>query len=404
MLHNRRTDKLKRHGVALSLVVILMLLLSISGLTAIQVGKAAQIRSVENSNDISARFAADAGVAQALFLMNRTLEQGNWSEQALPSLSSVPLAGSDADYSVTITGSAASGYTITSVGQAGQVSRTVRVVVKLSSPFAMNYAVLAQSAIDLKNNSSVRGFNSADLSQKNLSADIGTLSDKHGMIDIKNGAEVYGNIYVGPTGDPDKVVSMKHRSDVKGELFNQPLPPPLAGVTAPTGLSNKGKLSGKNITLKAKDSGTYSSISVDNKGKLRVEEDCVLVVTGDINLSNGAELSIADTGSLVVYLDGDFDGKNSAGVTNDNKVPAAFKLYGTGANQTIDLKNGSDFYGAVYAPNADMTLHNGGNAYGSFVVNSFDLKNSGNVYYDKALTDVEVTDEAACFVVLSWEE
>lgn len=393
-----------RSGMALALVVILMLLLSISGLTVIQLGQAAQMRSIESSNDIMARYAADAGAEQAIFLMNRMLEQGAWSEDALPTLSSVLLAGSDADYSVTVTGSAATDFTITSVGRAGEKTRTIRVIARLSNPLALNYAVLAQGGVGLKHNASVKGFNSSDPSQNNLTADIGTLSNKQGSIDIKNGANVNGNVYVGLTDNPEKVVSYKNRSDIKGEIFSNPLPFSLPVISAPSGLSSKGKLTGKNITLRGKDSGTYSSISIDNKGQLRIEEDCVLAVSGNIELKNDAEIFIADAGSLVLYLAGDFDAKNSAGVANSKKIPSKFKLFGTGNNQTIDLKNGSDFYGAVYAPNADMTLHNGGNAFGSFIVNSFEMKNSGNVYYDKALTDVAVTDEAAKFVVVHWEE
>jgi hypothetical protein len=63
-----------------------------------------------------------------------------------------------------------------------------------------------------------------------------------------------------------------------------------------------------------------------------------------------------------------------------------------------------DFHGAIYAPKADMAIYNGANVYGSLIVNSFELKNSGNVYYDIALRDVSIGDEGSIFRVVRWEE
>ena len=51
-----------------------------------------------------------------------------------------------------------------------------------------------------------------------------------------------------------------------------------------------------------------------------------------------------------------------------------------------------------------MTVHNSVDAYGSFIVDDMELKNSGNVYYDKALRQVSVDDELVRFSITHWEE
>lgn len=398
-----------RCGAALGLVVILMLLLSISGMTMLQIGRDARLRSIGSSTDIAAYYAAEAGIERALYLMNKALEAGSWTINDLPTLTAESLAGVNAHYTITSSGTPATGFTITSVGRSGTATRTVRATVKLTSPFAMNYAVLSRQDLGLKSKALVKGFNSADLSQQNLRADIGTLSSKKGSIDIKNNVEVYGDVYIGPGGDPDVVVDMKNRSDVEGEMFTLLFEPPLDPVSAPTlPGGNQGLLSDKKkggtIVLTASDSGIYSGIDIGTKGQMKIEGDCVLVVTGDVSLGNRAEIVIDQNGSLKMYLAGDFDAKNGAGVNNENRTPSKFKLYGTGNAQKIDLKNDTDFYGAVYAPNAVVTLHNGGKAIGSIIADNFELKNSGHVYYDKALQEVKITDEAAYFTVVRWEE
>jgi hypothetical protein len=45
-----------------------------------------------------------------------------------------------------------------------------------------------------------------------------------------------------------------------------------------------------------------------------------------------------------------------------------------------------------------------GDVYGSFVGNSFQMMSGGNFYYDEALQEVSVDDEAVEFVVRGWSE
>jgi len=95
---------------------------------------------------------------------------------------------------------------------------------------------------------------------------------------------------------------------------------------------------------------------------------------------------------------------NEAGINNKN-VPSKFKLYGTGGpGQQLNLKAKGDFFGAVYAPNADVVINAGGDIYGSFVSSNFELKSGGNFYYDEALKNVGVDDAAVRFVLKNWHE
>lgn len=402
----RRGGK-RRRGSMLALVVIVLLVLSVSCLTAIQIGRDARLRTIHTEAEIAARYAADAGAAQTLYLMNRALANGTWNAGTLPAFTAEPLVGSNADYTANVTGSVVGGYQILSVGRAGNATRTVRVTLELTNPFALNFAVLTQNRITLMGSTIIEGYNSSDVSQTSLPADIGTLSDAAGTIDIKNDASISGNVYVGLVGDPDDVVILKSRSDVQGELFNQPPPlPELITVTAPTYTVNKGTLTAEAavVSLTESASGLYSGIDIANDRVLRIEGHCVMVVTGDIRLRNSAQIQIAPTGSLTLYLQGNLIGDNSAGVNNETAIPSNFKLYGTGTNQSISLKNSMDFHGAIYAPSATMTLYNGGNVFGSVIVNGFEMKNSGAIYYDVALRDTVISDEAALFRIVRWEE
>ena len=98
-------------------------------------------------------------------------------------------------------------------------------------------------------------------------------------------------------------------------------------------------------------------------------------------------------------------GRVISSINNETNRPSNFKLYGTGPlGQDIDLKAKSDLHGVIYAPDADLTVFSGGDIYGSFVTNNFELKNPANFLYDVSLRTVSVYDEGARFVISRWSE
>lgn len=396
----RRTAK----GAVLSLIVMLTLLLALASLALAQLGQQSRLRTIRSTAAMTARLAADAGIERALFLMNEQLEAGTWTLDDVPVFEDEPLPGCNAAYSVTFSGNLSGGYELVSTGVCGSQTMSIRVLIGLTSPFADNFAVLTEGQLTMKNKAAIDGYNSADPTERNVSVSIGTLSSQAGKIDIKNNSTVDGDVYVGPGGDPETVIDMKNRHSVTGELFTMAVPYPMPRINPPGFVASKGSIRGNLISLQTSDSGKYTDISINNNGKLVINGNLVLHITGDIELKNGSEVVVNNGSTLNLYVDGDIDGKNSSGINSKRKIPADVRIYGTGSNQSFEFKNSSDLYASIYAPNADMILHNGGSAYGSFITETFEMKNSGSVFYDKALKNVKLTDEGIRFVVLQWEE
>jgi len=280
----------------------------------------------------------------------------------------------------------------------------VLATIALTSPIAKDFAIFAKDSIDFKNGSLVDGFNSDDPGETDIPAKIGTLSTNDGAISIDNNVTINGDIYIVPNGDPDTVVNAHSDADINGDIFFLPSYYSMPPISPPNYTASQGSISGKNITLHSSDSGKYSDISISNNGTLSINGDLTLYVTGDIELKNNAEIEVKNNSSLILYFDGDIEAKNSSGFNNKTEIPANLLIYGTGASQKINLKNSADLYAVIYAPDADMTVHNSVDTYGSFIVNDMELKNSGNVYYDKALKQVSVDDELVRFSITHWEE
>jgi hypothetical protein len=396
--------KKQRKGAVLALVVLVVLLISMTSLALIRVGTEARLRSVRSNFKTAARFAADAGVERVLYRMNQQLEAGTWALDDVPTYNSQLLTGSNADYTVTSTGDLGSGYEVTSEGHSGNQRKTVRATIGLTSPIADSFAVYAKSGIRMKNGSTVGGFNSADPSDTDVEVKIGTQSVDKGAIDLKNNAVIDADIIVGPDGNPSEIVNAGNNTEIHGDVFVMPVDPYMPTVSAPSYTASQGAIAGKHITLNASDSGKYTHINLANNGTLTITGDVTLHVTGNIKLNKDAKIEIKNNATLSLYFDSDIDAKNSAGLNNETHIPANLKLYGTGTHQKIDIKNASDLYGVVYAPTAEMTIHNGADAYGSFIVDDFELKNSGNIYYDEALKEVTEDDTLVRFTITRWEE
>lgn len=129
-----------------------------------------------------------------------------------------------------------------------------------------------------------------------------------------------------------------------------------------------------------------------------------MYITGDIILGNSAEIEIEEDSSLILYLGGNFEGKNSSTINNETQIPKNWRIYALDSCESIVLKNSSDFYGTIYAPNAEVTMDNSADMHGSIVAKNFDQKNSGDFNYDASLRDVSSDDEMVSFVIANWSE
>jgi len=235
---------------------------------------------------------------------------------------------------------------------------------------------------------------------------IGTNNTASGSVVLRNSATVYGDVVVGMGGDPGVVIN-DYGATVTGDTLALTERYVMQPVTVPEwleSLPSSGAIPNDTNDTTITTSARYSSIDLGNSETVTISKDITLYITGDIILGNSAELGIEDGASLILYLGGDFEGKNSSTVNNETQDAQKLKIYGLDSCETIQFKNSSDFYGAIYAPNADVVMNNSANIYGSVVSKSFDQKNSGTFNYDVTLRDVSINDEAVYFTITNWHE
>jgi hypothetical protein len=397
-------SRLSKKGFIIPIVVMVMTVLLLVGNSVLGLGFYSRLKSDSSTSDIYARAAADAALTLAMYKMNQKLASEEvWDNSTLSNLNmtGVALANSNGTFTYTISGDPAGGFSIKATGTSGRATRTIIVGTRLKSIF--DFAIAVKDDLTLYPNSAARGYNSKDGSTGHK-IQIGTNTNEDNSVIILNNAVVDGDVYVGVDGDPD--TGIDNKGTIVGDAYRLPYVMDFPEVSVPESLNSKGSIN-NTITIGASDSGEYSSISLGNSKVITVDggSKVVMHVTGDIRMNNGSEIIIKPGTSLVMYVDGDWESKEGAGINNENGIPANFKLFGTGPEgQEIDLKAKTDFYGAVYAPNAEIGIKAGGDMYGSFVGDSYEMKSKSTFNYDIALREVTINDEDARLYVQSWGE
>lgn len=393
-------------GFALAAMLCAVVILFVIGASVLSLGLHSRGFAARTSSDIAARCAADSGVTKALFEMNEKLKVIPWEDSSLPEATNENLPNTEAIYSYGVTGDPGSGYFIQSTGKSGLQKKVISCSLSLQGPFER--AILAQGPLILKSGTLVKGYNSEDPWETDIDAPVGTLSILPDSVVLNTGVIIEGDVIVGVGGSVETVVKDLGASTHRKYALLKEIE--LPAITAPE-LVDKGagiKVHGTTFTIGPTDTGQYDEIDLkkaSNPGALEVTGgDVVLYVTGDISLGQDCQIVIKNGATLVLYLDGDMLAANNAGINNEG-TPTSFKLFGTGTEeQTITLKAKSESLGAIYTPNAVVTIMADGDIYGAVTAKTFEMKSGGNFYYDKALRAVKFDDEALRFVIKEWRE
>ena len=388
-MYRKKLLQSKRCGFAMALVLCAIVILLITGSGLLRLGLHSRTFGARTCSGITARCAADAALTKAVFDMNQKLFASAWDSNTLPHVTDEPLTNSDATFSYTVTGDLGNNSFVECIGSSGQATKTVNAFLRLQGLF--DNAITAKNTITLKTGTIVDGYDSSNPGAEDVPVKIATSSTDEGSISLSPGVSVDGDMLLGI------------------DAYYPDVTPPILQDMG-TGIS----VQGESVTLSPEDSGKYTGIMLKKSGDPNTEGsganlviaggDVVLHVTGDMWFGQGTELIIEQNSSVTIYLDGNFTAGNSSGINNETQDATSFILYGTGENQRFELKAKCDWFGAIYAPDAKISIKAGANIHGAFVSADFEFQGGGYIYYDAALRNVSTTDIGVTFVIERWQE
>jgi Tfp pilus assembly protein PilX len=409
-MYKKNRLQLKTDGFAIATVLCVVVLLLILGAGLLSAGMHQRMRSVRTSSEIIARSSADAGLTKALAEMNNMLNLKTFNDASLPHVTNERLPNCDSTFSYNVSKiTLADGndlYTIQSTGNSSRSHKTVNCTLEMKGIF--EYAIYVAENLTLRSGSTISAYNQG---ADDPPLQIGTNSTDSGAVTCKTGVTIDGDIVIGPGGDPDVVINDTTEASITGETYpsliknktpNINVPQTLAdmvssgAIDSTTTLSSSAKYDNINLTGASGDPNKVDKVTIDGSVKI--------YVIGDLRLGNGDEVEILPNASLIVFLGGNLYVDNSGGINNLTKDPKKLKIYGLDTCTNIDFKNSGIFYGAIYAPDADIHLYNGFNVYGAVVGKSFTQDVNANFYYDMLLREVDISEIGVHMVIKRWSE
>jgi hypothetical protein len=395
--------KIKSSGAAVPLVLVAVVVLVVMGTAMLGVAMHTRLMSSRSASDLVARSAADAGLVKVLYEMNERLKVGSWDNSFLPAVTGVQLENCDATYDYTVTGNPTTGFTVEAVGRAGRSVKRTSCTLDLAGPF--DAAIFAKQNLILNNSAAVDWYNNDG---DDYSFQVGTNSTLDNAISLKSGITINGDVVVGPGANPDTVINGKSTANITGSTYALTTPCPFSPVIVPPDLQFLPSSGVITDTGTITSSAKYSEIDLRNNNTITISGSVDLYITGNITLGNSSQLLVDNStnpnASLTLYVGGYFEGKNNSDINNLTADSTKLKIYGLDTCSNIDIKNNSSFYGAIYAPEADVVFHNAVDIYGAVAAENIEQKNSANFNYDASLRDISMSDTSVRFVIDGWSE
>jgi len=394
--------------ISMALLILIMPFLSkLSG----------QYRSTDKSfKSLVALNLAEAGVDRAIWELNNgdiSIWDGNQEERTL-TLSSLQSSGGSVagDVVITVSGLIGTNPVILSSGKvpfrnSDTIDKTLRVVLEKSDQEIFAYGLFATDGIDFAGNSYVDGYDSRDGDykghNKGLDVSIGTNAIHLGAITLDDKAKVVGDAYIGFEGDPEDILVLD-RAKITGEKSSMDETFALPPVTAPEGLPYMGEIETKK-KIKIEESGEYTSIYLEKKGELKIEEDVTLYVTGDFFMENGSKITIKEGVNFQLYLGSSFSMEHGAQFNKHSEDPTKLQVWGTPSfTGDFVLDSDNEFCGAIYIPQGNLYITGNIEYYGSISAKTINIDANTKLHYDRALLDIPTPFKRNYYTVRSWQE
>ena len=198
-------------------------------------------------------------------------------------------------------------------------------------------------------------------------------------------ADIDGDVFIGPSGSLLDTSSggVSGETYYSGEDVELKEDPDVSHLTVLSSGGNLALAGNSDLTLPSGNNYRYESISVDGKATLTIEDNVELYVHNDFYLAgNNGTIFTGINVKIYIRGTGDFAGQ---GIMNASGVASNLQLYGLGTSN-LSFTGKNDFYGTVYAPEADVYLGGNVDYFGAVFGGSVTLGGNTNFHYDEKLS------------------
>jgi len=240
-------------------------------------------------------------------------------------------------------------------------------------------------------------------SYRKANGDVATDGAVTGIIDIGNG-QVYGKVNTGPGG----TTALGAKGSVGDTSWV-----PKTGIQPGYAQSDMNVAFPDVILTNASWTSLANNANITNSGAYRMDKitsdmtisgsNVVLYLPYGIDISGNSTLNISSNSYVTMYVGTKIDDGGNGAINNISQHATQLMVYGLPNLTSIKLHGNGAFWGAIYAPNAEVEFNGAGNSggyYGALVGHDIVLTGNSTFSYDEALG----RRGSKGFIVTSWQE
>ncbi|NOT32396.1 MAG: hypothetical protein HOP15_18275 [Planctomycetes bacterium] len=392
-MHRTDMHSRARRGAALLFSVMAVMVVSILAAGFLQISLAVTRRLNSSADTAQALNLAEAGLAEAYTGLAQA-RTGNVGSEAAPAVFGSGLLWVEA------TEHASGLVELECTAMYGTGRATLGLVCE---PVGLGIGSLGFFISDsVRLNPDVR-LDSYDSSQGKYAGQVNTPLNNQGTVGSNNdisiaaGGLIFGDVVFGPMGKVD----VASGAIVTGGTSARPeleIPPPIDVPDIALARALK-YTSGTPMVVPPGEAG-YQGVDIGKNTKLILKGPLTAVV-GSLSLRIGAELVFDTTdGPIELFVTESLDLASSSVVSTTTQVTSdSLILVAAPAGKTVNFGAKSQFYGFIYAPEAEVHVAAQYELYGGLVCKALQLAAKGRLHYDLALG---ATLEAQIPVLHSW--
>lgn len=386
------------NGGALVIVLGIMLMLTIAAIMAVHTSQTDIDLSFNQVDHDHAFYVADAGLKKAFNELNadnfweagyadETFEDGTYwviVERDIPVADSTFNPIDDTVF-------------LRSTALYREAEANVRAIVVPELFFPFKYALFGDDFIFMDNTCLTDSYNSDSASYVDSLA--GTEGDiaSNGTIDLENQVDINGDATSSLAGGITVCGMCTVTEDINDgadPIVMDPIPDSLFDRFEiyndnATGMSGDYTLSPHpNLSINVNDTCVLSSGTYYFNDVTLNSQSCLMLDSNDVPLH------------VTIYMEGNLTLEQSTSVNPFEPSSALLIVCG---GSTVDIGNDTEIHAAFYGPEADVTLGQSCEWFGSLIAQSVTMINTGSLHYDEALLPLPVSTTGN-MLMIAWEE
>ncbi|MGB0330379.1 MAG: pilus assembly PilX N-terminal domain-containing protein [Planctomycetota bacterium] len=392
-----------RTGSVLVTVIIFVLVLAGLGSSMVRVDLSiSNSRRTEGAAQL-AYFAAEAGIDEAFILLRSRLIEPEEGDSVSVGTEQIPRVLASSRYWAEVTRLDAWRYQVVATGTCQGERKRQECVFSTAPVGFFQYAAFGKDGLLVGEGCATNSYDPTLGTFASQAARGNGGVGSNGSVVLGADTFINGDAVTGENGsiveNGSNVVITGDRESLGENITFPPIEPPIVSSSGPLEVTEDATLGPGLLGFDGVSASAGSTLTIEGPAQ---------IVMSDFVLGGGGSLVIdSSNGPVEIYSSGDWDISGDSTVRTTSESARDFQVFISGDTDsgtdpaTVSLNANTVLHGAIYAPDASITLPAGFELFGSLIARSLNFGDDARLHFDESLL-YESDEETLALETLIW--